>query len=503
MTKISWDETDKRFFETGLDRGVLYLQNLASGPVWSKNWATSPIPTATEIVTPGAGYNSNYFPTDSTASTVASGNDGPVINGAAVSYRRKTIVTPNVPAGRLAWLFTEQNPDDAVKNSDMLPLQPQPGLMYRICFYRRVNISAFTSFHAVSEAEATWYDSSGNRIYGELCSIFHGDIINNTWQRITGTFGPAPAGAVEVALRETFNESVNVTTGDTSDVAALIITAAETTDVEPADPEYFDGSFPDDANFTYEWEGLPNNSASVKRSKQRAIPWNGLTSIDENGTDAAKSYYIDGRPFLFLPQPKEYSASLKAYTYPDEFSGVMGLAEATDGLYLDSQQGDAFGLSYRTLIGDGLNGTEAAYKIHVVYNVTVAPQSMSWATVGNSISPTEFSWEIQAVPVPIEGYRATAHIVIDTRKMDPAKIAQIEAMLYGDDSTIASLPDPAELLDTLVYGDGIVIIDHGDGTWEAQGSFHNIYLIGDGIFQIDNVNAVDHGDGTYDISSTP
>lgn len=234
-----------------------------------------------------------------------------------------------------------------------------------------------------------------------------------------------------------------------------------------------------------------------------AVPWNGLTSVDEAGGESATAYYVDGRPFLFLPKPKEYAATIKAYTYPDEFSELMGSVEAADGMYLDSQMGDSFDLSYRTIVGDLVRGHERGYKIHLIYNATVTPSGVTYATLSDSINPVEFSWEIQAVPVHIEGYRATAHITIDTRHMDQERLSIIEAHIYGDGTTEASMPTPQFILDTLSFGDAIIITDHGDGTWSAEGSYQNIYMIGDGIFQIDNVNAVDNGDGTYYISSTP
>lgn len=234
-----------------------------------------------------------------------------------------------------------------------------------------------------------------------------------------------------------------------------------------------------------------------------AVPWNGLTGVDEKGGDGSTAYYVDGRPFLFLPKPKEFQATLTAYTYPDEFAPMMGLVEAADGVYLDSQQADSFDLSYRTLIGNAVAGEQIGYKIHLIYNATVVPQDASFGTASDSVNPTEFSWEIQAVPVPVSGYRATAHVTIDTRHMDSARLAEVENMLYGTPSLLDGLPPPQTILDTLSFGDTIIITDNGDGTWTAEGSYKNIYMIGDGIFQIDNVNAVDNLDGTYTISSTP
>lgn len=234
-----------------------------------------------------------------------------------------------------------------------------------------------------------------------------------------------------------------------------------------------------------------------------AVPWVGLTSVDEGGADGAASYYIDGRPFLYLPKPKEFNAVLKAYTYPDEFAVIMGVTEAADGMFLDSQQGDAFDLSYRTLIGNSVDGIDHGYKIHLIYNATVSPQALSYSSLSNSINPIEFAWDIQAVPMPVAGYRPTAHVIINTRQMDADKLSDLEDLLYGADSLPASMPDPQTVFDLLSFGDAIIITDNGDGTWTAQGSYHNIYMIGDGVFEIDNVNAVDHGDGTFDISSTP
>lgn len=233
------------------------------------------------------------------------------------------------------------------------------------------------------------------------------------------------------------------------------------------------------------------------------VPWNGLTSVDEEGGEGAAEYYVDGRPFLYLPKPKEFKATLKAFMYPDAFSAVMGEVEVTDGMYLDSQTGDVFDLSYRTKIIDSINGDNAGYKIHLIYNATVVPSAKTYGTSGSSINPVEFSWDIQAVPVRVEGYRPTAHITIDTRHMDAERIGELEALLYGTEEVPAHMPEAQTIFDLLSFGNTIIITDNGDGTWSAEGSYHNIYMIGDEIFQIDNVNATIHGDGTYTISSTP
>lgn len=233
-----------------------------------------------------------------------------------------------------------------------------------------------------------------------------------------------------------------------------------------------------------------------------AVPWNGLTSVDEEGGEGAQSYYIDGRPFLFMPKPKEYKATVNAYTYPDAFSEIMGVAEVADGMYLDSQIGDSFDMSYRTLVGNGLEGIDHGYKIHLIYNASVTPQSLTYESVSNSINPSTFSWEIQAVPVRVSGFRPTAHIIIDTRHMSQSKIDAVEALLYGNESGDAHMPSPQVIFDLLSFGDGIIVTDKGDGTVEIEGSYDNITLLPGGLVRIDNVDAIDNGDGTVTITTT-
>ena len=267
---------------------------------------------------------------------------------------------------------------------------------------------------------------------------------------------------------------------------------------------YFSGDTEDTGAHEYFWDAAPTSfKPSYKRQLLTlAVPWIGLQSVDEEGGDSAAAYYIDGRPFLFLPRPKEYKASLKAMTYPDAFAEIMGVQEVADGMYLDSQPGSSFDLSYRTLVGNAIDGIDHGYKIHLVYNATVAPQALTYESMSNSINPTAFSWEIQAVPVPVEGFRPTAHIIIDTRHMSQAKIDAVEELIYGSENEVATMPSPQAIFDLLSFGDTIVVTDNGDGTFDVTGSYENVYMVGDGLFRVDNVDGQDNGDGTFTISTT-
>jgi len=229
-----------------------------------------------------------------------------------------------------------------------------------------------------------------------------------------------------------------------------------------------------------------------------AVAWNGLVSVNESGSQQTASYYIDGRKFLTTVTPREYSATISAVTFPDEFAELCGIVEAADGLFLDEQVPDQFGLSYRTMYSDGSN-----YKIHVLYGVTAAPSDVQYETLGANNDPTPFEFEISGIPESIEGFRPTSHVTIDSRNLSPLLLANVENLLYGTYGQEATLPPIKTLYDMMNYGTTVVIRDNGDGTWEAEGSYK--YFSVDsftGQFAIDQVTLNDHGDGTYDVAST-
>ena len=57
---------------------------------------------------------------------------------------------------------------------------------------------------------------------------------------------------------------------------------------------------------------------------------------------------------------------------------------------------------------------------------------------------------LTTTPVEVgEGFKPTAHIEIDSTKVDAEKLAAIEAVLYGSESEEAKLPLPSELITLL------------------------------------------------------
>jgi len=171
------------------------------------------------------------------------------------------------------------------------------------------------------------------------------------------------------------------------------------------------------------------------------VAWNGITSVEEHNNSSVTPIYFDSQKQFDMYAPGDFSASLKAYTYPDEFLKFEGMIEdSATGLLLDNQPVDTFGLSYRTLIGNPDKSTDFEYKIHILYNVTAIPDAVTRQTLSANVDPIEFSWSLSCIPEEVVNFRPTAHIVVDTRKVSRAKVSEIEFALYGGPDSPIDLP---------------------------------------------------------------
>lgn len=170
------------------------------------------------------------------------------------------------------------------------------------------------------------------------------------------------------------------------------------------------------------------------------VAWNGLTSVDENSTKEVDAVHFDGVKFNDIVIIGDFIGTLRAFTYPKEFLYYEGLRQHEQGIYLTGQRPSRFGLSYQTLIGDDILGVESGYKIHVLYNLTAKPSSKQYKTLSLNSEPLEFEWEITSIPEEIENFRPTAHIVFDSREIDPSILSDIEDVLYGTSENNAQLP---------------------------------------------------------------
>lgn len=182
-------------------------------------------------------------------------------------------------------------------------------------------------------------------------------------------------------------------------------------------------------------------------SDQDGVPWNGLTSVEESPTGGeARPYYQDGVKFLNISGREEFEATIEAFSSPTEFGVCDGTVSIQKGLFVTQQPRRAFGLSYRTMVGNDLDGVEHGYKIHLVYNALAAPSSRANSTMTNSPEATTLSWAITTLPPSFTGYKPTAHLVIDSRTTPKGLLSAIEDILYGSDAADPRMPLVSELI---------------------------------------------------------
>lgn len=178
----------------------------------------------------------------------------------------------------------------------------------------------------------------------------------------------------------------------------------------------------------------------------KGVAWNGITAVTESPSGAeATPLYANDIKYLNLISTEEFGASIEAYTYPDEFAECDGSATIATGVYIGQQARKAFGLCYRTAIGNDVDMNEHGYKLHIIYGALAAPSEKAYSTINDSPEAITFSWEITTTPVNVTGFKPTASVTIDSTKVDAGKLAALEAILYGSDDEEARLPLPDEI----------------------------------------------------------
>lgn len=178
------------------------------------------------------------------------------------------------------------------------------------------------------------------------------------------------------------------------------------------------------------------------------VAWNGLVSVTEKPTGAEPNeQHADNIKYLTIYSAEDFEATIEAFTYPDEFAECDGVKFVADGVAISQQARQPFGFCYRTILGNDTEGQEFGYKLHMVYGCMVTPSEKGYETINDSPEAITFSWDLTTIPVPVPDMRPTAHICINTAKCDAEKLAALETILYGDETTDARLPTPAEIID--------------------------------------------------------
>ena len=195
---------------------------------------------------------------------------------------------------------------------------------------------------------------------------------------------------------------------------------------------------------------------------ETGVAWNGVTAINENPSGAdITDLYADNIKYASMRAAEKFGFTIEAYTYPPEWAECDGSKEAEDGVFLGQQARKAFGLVYKSQVGDAEHpGMNKGFKLHIIYNSTASPSSRGYTTINENPDAISFSWEANSTPVSVTGYKPTCEITIDSTKLGTGGDAKLTALLetiYGRDADAEhsitaltpTLPDPDDVLDAM------------------------------------------------------
>ena len=182
----------------------------------------------------------------------------------------------------------------------------------------------------------------------------------------------------------------------------------------------------------------------------KGVVWNGLTAVTEKPTGAdPTNLYADDIKYVVLYGEEEFEATIEAYTYPAEFEACDGSAALAEGVSIGQQARKQFAFCYRTALGNDAKGQNFGYKIHIIYGCTAKPSEKAYSTINDSPEAVTFSWDVTTVPVPVNGMKPTASVVIDSTRVEAGKLKSLEDKLYGTETLESTLVLPNEIKELL------------------------------------------------------
>lgn len=192
----------------------------------------------------------------------------------------------------------------------------------------------------------------------------------------------------------------------------------------------------------------------------KGVAWNGLISISENPSGAEDTaLYADNIKYLNLKSAEEFGLTIECYMYPPEWSACNGESELADGVTIGQQRRNTFGLCYRTKKGNDTEGEDHGFKYHLVYGCSAATADRSYESINDSPDAITFSFEITTTPVEVSGkdstgrpFKPTSLVTIDSTGVDPGKLLELEAILFGSEDADPRLPMPNELKELFANG---------------------------------------------------
>lgn len=178
----------------------------------------------------------------------------------------------------------------------------------------------------------------------------------------------------------------------------------------------------------------------------KGVAWNGLTAVNEtpSGAESTK-LYADDIKYLDIRSAEEFGATIEAYSSPEEFDACDGTAELADGVNIGQQNRKGFGFCYRSTIGNDTEYNNYGYKLHIIYGLTASPSERSYSTVNDSPEAATLSWEVSSTPVNVAGFKPTSIVTINSKKINPEALKEIEDALYGTETVEPKILLPDEI----------------------------------------------------------
>lgn len=178
--------------------------------------------------------------------------------------------------------------------------------------------------------------------------------------------------------------------------------------------------------------------------------WNGLTKVGDNPTGGdITDIYANNAVYASLVAAEKYGGNIEAYMYPDLFAKCDGSREPIPGVRVRQQPRLPFGLTYRSMIVNDFS--DEAYELHFIYNAKASPSSKDHSTTNETPEAATMSWEFSCTTVDVPGFKPSSTLTIRSDRVDKAKLAELENILYGTASgtNAPRLPMPAEILEML------------------------------------------------------
>lgn len=184
----------------------------------------------------------------------------------------------------------------------------------------------------------------------------------------------------------------------------------------------------------------------------KGVAWSGLTGVTETPSGAEESpFYADDIKYLSLTSVEEFGGTIKAYTYPEEFSKCDGSAEIAPGVYIGQQSRTPFGLAYLTRVGNDTKGNEYGNKLHLIYNAKVSPSERAYETINNDPNALTFSWTFTTTPTDPErdDLKPTSVLTVDSTKTTAGAFKSITDLVFGTEAEEPKFPSVDEVITLL------------------------------------------------------